>query len=93
MRPAVRNCVSSVVQTLSTGRVPWLIQVLQRMVALAPAVCRFEVVRNDQSQSGTGFRIGADILLTNSHVLMVEGGEATAVTAMFGLKLTSSVGG
>jgi Trypsin-like peptidase domain len=73
--------------TLSIGRLPWLVEVLQRMVRLAPAVCRFEVVRSDFSQSGSGFRFGADILLTNCHVLLLNGCKAQAVTAMFGFEM------
>jgi len=70
--------------TMSIGRISWLIGVLKRLEALAPAVCRLEVTRNDKSQSGTGVRIGVSLLLTNWHVLFVGDSAATAVTAEFG---------
>jgi hypothetical protein len=70
--------------TLSIGRVPWLIEVLRQLIKLAPGICRLEVSLHNQSQSGTGLRIGADLLLTNWHVLFLDGSAATAVTAEFG---------
>jgi S1-C subfamily serine protease len=80
--------------TLSTGRVPWLIGVLQKMLQLAPAVCRFEVRFPDRIGRGTGFRIGPDLLLTNWHVFHLDDGtRATDVTAEFGYEEDSTGGG
>jgi V8-like Glu-specific endopeptidase len=70
--------------TLEIGRVPWLITTLQKLQTLAPAVCRLEVKRGPQSQHGTGFRIGPDLLLTNWHVLTFKDELATEVKAQFG---------
>ncbi len=71
--------------TIPIGRVPGLIATLQKLVALAPAVCRLVVDINGVGQKGTGFRIGTDLLLTNWHVLhATTGTRATAVTAEFG---------
>lgn len=70
--------------TLPIGRVPWLIDVLGRLHQLAPAVCRLEVAGYGAVQRGTAFRIGSNLLLTNWHVLFVNGGAATTVTAEFG---------
>jgi hypothetical protein len=72
--------------TLSMGRVPWLIEVLQLLVSLAPGVCRIEVAKNNQSQSGTAFHIGRNLLLSNWHVLFLAGSPATSVTAEFGFE-------
>lgn len=67
------------------GRVPQLIRILQRLVELAPAVCKFSIDVKGISQSGTGFRIGANWLLTNWHVVHSKTGTpATAITAEFG---------
>ena len=62
---------------------PGLITTLQRLVALAPAVCRLVV---DVRGRGTGFRISSDLLLTNWHVVhnASTGVRAGAVTAEFG---------
>ncbi|HET9287132.1 MAG TPA: trypsin-like peptidase domain-containing protein [Gaiella sp.] len=72
--------------TLQIGRVPGLIATLQRLVALAPAVCRFVVDVHGAGMHGSGFRIASDLLLTNWHVLHDQstGTRATAVTAEFG---------
>jgi S1-C subfamily serine protease len=74
--------------TIQMGRVPALIATLQRLVGLAPAVCRMVVDVNGQEMSGSGFRIGPDTLLTNHHVLHLPadsgGTRATRVTAEFG---------
>jgi hypothetical protein len=40
--------------TLPIGRVPWLIDVLQRLQSLAPAVCRLEIVRAQLIQHDGG---------------------------------------
>jgi hypothetical protein len=72
--------------TLQVGRVPGLITTLQRLVALAPSVCRMVVDFSGVSAHGTGFRIGQELLLTNWHVVhnAKTGARATAVTAEFG---------
>ncbi|WAS91065.1 trypsin-like peptidase domain-containing protein [Nannocystis punicea] len=71
--------------TFSIGRVPGLIRTLQSMLQLAPAVCRLDVSTGAGNQFGTAFRVGADLLLTNWHVLHDRaGGRARAVTAEFG---------
>jgi hypothetical protein len=71
---------------ISIGRVPALIKTLERLVTLAPAVCKLEVGINNLNKQGTGFRIGPDMLLTNWHVLhrTADGTRATVVTAEFG---------
>jgi hypothetical protein len=74
--------------TIQIGRVPSLIATLQRLVALAPSVCRMAVDVNGQPRGGSGFRIGPDLLLTNHHVLHLNTPAgwtpATTVTAEFG---------
>lgn len=72
--------------TIQIGRVPGLIATLQRLVTLAPAVCKLVVDIHGASQSGTGFRIGPDLLLTNWHVLhnKNDGTPASVVSAEFG---------
>jgi V8-like Glu-specific endopeptidase len=72
--------------TLQIGRVPGLIATLQRLIELAPAVCRLVVDVHGLAGHGSGFRIGPDLLLTNWHVLHNRhtGARATAVTAEFG---------
>jgi hypothetical protein len=55
--------------TLSTGRIAWLIEVLEKLRAIAPAICRLGCRFGAASGYGTGFRIGRDLLLTNWHVL------------------------
>ena len=71
--------------TLQVGKLPQLINTLQKMVALAPAVCRLSVAIDPRTQTGTGFRIGKDLILTNWHVLHREddGQKANGVTAEF----------
>jgi S1-C subfamily serine protease len=71
--------------TIQIGRVPALIATLERLVKLAPAVCRLVVDVHGQGMHGSGFRIGPDLLLTNWHVLHDKSGtRATAVTSEFG---------
>ena len=76
--------------TISSGRLRWLIEVLERLEKVAPAVCRLDVVATTGEQTGTAFRIGSDLLLTNWHVLYLEGTKATAVTAEFGFEHDSA---
>lgn len=72
--------------TIQIGRLPDFIDTLQRMVRLAPAVCRLTVDIHGAGMLGTAFRIGPDLLLTNWHVVYntLTGARATAVTAEFG---------
>ena len=70
--------------TIPAGRVPWLISVLGKIQAITPSVCRLEVTLNNSHQSGTGFRIGKNLLLTNWHVLSFDGASPTSVSAEFG---------
>lgn len=71
--------------TISAGRIPWLIKVLEKIEAIVPSVCRLEVSLNNRHKSGTGFRIGKDRILTNWHVLSFEGADPSSVSAEFGL--------
>lgn len=70
--------------TMTTGRVPWLIGVLQRLQELAPSVCRLETTMPGDGQYGTAFRIAGDLLLTNWHVVNFGATPATKVVAEFG---------
>lgn len=70
--------------TLAIGRIPWLIGVLGMLKELGPGVCKLQVARFNSSQKGSGFRIGHDLLLTNEHVLQIEGLPPTSITAEFG---------
>ena len=75
------------------GRVPQLIRTLQRLVELAPSVCRFSVDVNGTNQFGSGFRIGTNWLLTNWHVVHnKKGTPATTITAEFGYEDNGSGG-
>src|ERR1017187_7346101 len=69
--------------TIAAGGLPWLIQVLGNIQALTPSVCRIEVALNNSYKSGTGFRIGPDLLLTNWHVLSFDGTAPATVAAEF----------
>lgn len=79
--------------TLSTGRVPWLISVLERLQALAPAVCRMQVEFPDGIGSGTAFRVAPNLLLTNWHVLHDGSRGGMTVTAEFGYEDDGKGGG
>lgn len=71
--------------TLPFGKLRALIQTLQKLETIAPAVCRLVVSINNDVKGGTGFRIGQQTILTNHHVFHKKTGErATAVTAQFG---------
>ena len=54
---------------LSSGRIEWLVKTLTGLQAVSPAICRFVCNYKQASATGTGFRIGPDMLLTNWHVL------------------------
>lgn len=72
--------------TIPIGRVPALVATLQRLLELAPSVCRLVVDVHGAGMTGSGFRITQDLLLTNWHVVHhpTDGTRATAVTAEFG---------
>jgi Trypsin-like peptidase domain/Effector-associated domain 1 len=74
--------------TVPVGQLPGLIATLGKLVELAPGVCKLTVNVGGHEQYGTGFRIGADLLLTNWHVLHRpgDGATATAVSAEFGFE-------
>jgi len=74
--------------TLASGQLPRLIKSLQKLTELVPAVCRLEVKCAQGIASGTGFRISADRVLTNWHVLHPDDLAAVAVTATFGYEET-----
>lgn len=62
---------------------------LERGLELSPSVAKLLVTLNDGKRYyGTAFRIGADLLLTNHHVLFDDVGPATAVEAWFGFELS-----
>jgi hypothetical protein len=74
--------------TIQIGRLPALVTTLQRLVALAPAVCKLTVDIGGDGQYGTAFQFGPGLLLTNWHVLhrRSDGTPATVVTAEFGFE-------
>jgi len=76
--------------TIPTGRVPGLIDTLQRMLALAPSVCLLRVDNAHGEFFGTGFRIGKDLILTNEHVLYPNHAVASAVHADFNFDVDGS---
>jgi hypothetical protein len=79
--------------SLPIGRVEWMIQVLRQLQAIAPSVCRFHVNSSAGMQRGTGFRIGPRSVLTNWHVLYLQGAKPDSVTAEFGYDDDGSGGG
>jgi hypothetical protein len=78
--------------TLEVGRIPWLIAVLQRLLAIGPAVARLKVGWATARKRGTAFRVGDDLLLTNWHVMHVGATPANSVTADFGFEDDGSGG-
>lgn len=76
--------------TIPAGRVPALIDTLQCLHALAPAVCLLRVDNALGSFLGTGFKIAADLVLTNEHVLFPERQKATQVHVDFGFDVDRS---
>ncbi|MEI9425919.1 trypsin-like peptidase domain-containing protein [Mesorhizobium sp. Cs1299R1N1] len=70
--------------TMAVGRIPNLITTLQRLLKLAPAVCLLRVENAFGGFTGTGFRIGSDLVLTNHHVLFPENTKAETVQVDFG---------
>jgi S1-C subfamily serine protease len=76
--------------TMAVGRVPNLIATLQRLLGLAPAVCLLRVENAVGGFTGTGFRIGPDIVLTNHHVLFPDKAKATTVQVDFRFDVDAS---
>ena len=70
--------------TMPAGKVATLIETLGRLIEIAPSVCLLRVENLTGSFYGTGFRIGASMLLTNYHVLFPKDAVATSVHADFG---------
>lgn len=70
--------------TLPIGRVNWMIGVLRKLAAVAPAVCKLDVLLASGARHGTGFRVAPGLLLTNAHVLAGDGRPPLKVTAEFG---------
>jgi S1-C subfamily serine protease len=73
--------------TMPTGRVPNLISTLNKIIAIAPAVCLLRVENAFGSFFGTGFRIGERLVLSNYHVLFPKEEVATKVQADFGFEV------
>jgi endonuclease G len=70
--------------TMPAGLIPSLVATLQGLHIQAPAVGLLRVENVHGEFSGTGFRIGADLVLTNEHVLFPEQVKATSVRVDFG---------
>jgi hypothetical protein len=69
--------------TMEAGKVPALIETLQRVVAKAASVCLLRVQNAAGQFFGTGFLIGPDLVLTNEHVLFPKGQPAAVVHVDF----------
>lgn len=76
--------------TIAAGRVPNLIVTLQRLLELAPAVCLLRVENSIGGFTGTGIRIGLDLVLTNHHVLFPEKIKAVTVQVDFGFDVDAN---
>jgi S1-C subfamily serine protease len=74
--------------SLPIGRLPTLIATLGKLVELAPSVCKLTVRAGGTEQYGTGFRVGADTLMTNWHVVhsKADRSPATMIAAEFGFE-------
>jgi hypothetical protein len=70
--------------TIAVGRVPGLVATLQKLHGLAPAVCLLRVVNVFGEFTGTAFRVGPGLVLTNHHVLFPKNTRAASVQADFG---------
>jgi hypothetical protein len=79
--------------TVPIGRLQWLINVLRILQDVAPAVCLIRASRGDLEQTGTGFRIADDLLLTNWHVATIRGLPAANISAEFGFDDDGAGGG
>jgi hypothetical protein len=70
---------------LPVGKVPALIGTLERLLTVAPSVCKLEVgVPGGGGTLGTGLLVGRRKILTCWHVLRPGGVAATSVVAEFG---------
>ncbi|MEV4513310.1 trypsin-like peptidase domain-containing protein [Dactylosporangium sp. NPDC049525] len=70
---------------LPMGKVPALIGTLQRLLAVAPSVCKLEVgLPGGGGTLGTGLLVGPRSILTCWHVLHPGGVTASSVVAEFG---------
>jgi S1-C subfamily serine protease len=74
--------------TMPTGKLPGLIETLQKLFAASPAVCLLRVQNQYGSFYGTGFRISDQLILTNHHVLFPRKTQATGIVADFGFDVT-----
>jgi S1-C subfamily serine protease len=69
--------------TMEAGKVPALIETLQRVLAKAASVCLLRVENPAGQFFGTGFRIAPDLVLTNEHVLFPKTQVAAVVHVDF----------
>jgi hypothetical protein len=76
--------------TLPCGRVPALIETLNRVLASVPSVCLLRVANLFGEFFGTGFRIGPNLILTNEHVLFPKKERAVSIQADFGFDIDPS---
>lgn len=77
--------------TEGVAEVTEILDATRRALAWAPAVCRLRVeLAGGWTGSGTGFRIGADLVLTNHHVLFPNGQSPVRITADFGYELDAN---
>jgi Trypsin-like peptidase domain len=76
--------------TIAAGRVPGLIATLQTLHGLAQSVCLLRVENAFGTFGGTGFRIGAEHVLTNHHVLFPEKTKGAVVHADFGFDVNAA---
>ncbi|MES2044603.1 MAG: serine protease [Pseudomonadota bacterium] len=79
--------------TIEFGRLSWLAEVLGRLRTLGSGVCKLTTHVGSAKQYGTGFRIGANALLTNWHVVHFLDADATIGTAEFGFEDDGKGGG
>ena len=75
---------------MPVGKVPNLIATLNRMIAVAPAVCLLRVENLSGSFFGTGFRFTENLILTNHHVLYPKDQVAIKVQVDFGFDVNAS---
>jgi S1-C subfamily serine protease len=60
---------------------------LRMLLGWAPAVCRLVVTTARGVVMGSGFRVGADLVLTNEHVLRPDGCEPNRVLVQFNYEM------
>lgn len=71
--------------TLSVGAIGGVILALEYLQSRAPAVCKLEVeFAGLGAATGTGLRIGPQSVLTNWHVIELQGVMASKIAATFG---------